>query len=386
MWPISASTPAVHPGTVDHRETHTARVAETSAGADTELNSVTLKKLQIAKQIIPILESSARWGKFDPIRAMLNQHGFDSHNEDCASSKLTASVARLKDVNDKLKPDDDIARSIAKQRESVVQTAEIMSTMKEGVQQARTQTNFSVVAFKIEQQKSLQKQAVTEAAEENGGGKKLTVNSSYSELWAVMALAIGNIKSDYVDFYADLMQKYTELYEAYNNTVQKASSSAVSGGPDGNDVYFNQTQMDNGYKAFEEEVRKIDLGSVENWGSMTQEERDSMTATLAPAFKIDPTSGKISFDLDQYNNRLPFPNSTGHSTVPGDYILTVPTASYQAWLASFNAIGTGLQSNMQSFAQRYTQANSTFDNLNKVLSGAISSLADSAREVLKNLE
>jgi invasin D len=40
---------------------------------------------------------------------------------------------------------------------------------------------------------------------------------------------------------------------------------------------------------------------------------------------------------------------------------------------------------MQSFAQRYTQANSTFDNLNKVLSGAISSMADSAKDVLKAL-
>jgi invasin D len=47
-------------------------------------------------------------------------------------------------------------------------------------------------------------------------------------------------------------------------------------------------------------------------------------------------------------------------------------------------VGTGLQSNMQSFAQRYTQANSTFDNLNKVLSGAISTMADSAKDVFKS--
>ncbi|CCO82239.1 Translocator protein bipD [Erwinia amylovora Ea266] len=63
----------------------------------------------------------------------------------------------------------------------------------------------------------------------------------------------------------------------------------------------------------------------------------------------------------------------------------MPTASYHAWLATFNAAGSALQSNMQSFAQRYSQSNSTFDQLNKVLSGVISTLGDSAREVYKSI-
>ncbi|MBG6247237.1 MULTISPECIES: IpaD/SipD/SspD family type III secretion system needle tip protein [Symbiopectobacterium] len=61
----------------------------------------------------------------------------------------------------------------------------------------------------------------------------------------------------------------------------------------------------------------------------------------------------------------------------------VSTTRYQAWLASFNSVGSAFQSNMQSFAQRYSQANSTFDNLNRVLSSVISTLGDSARDVLK---
>ena len=191
-----------------------------------------------------------------------------------------------------------------------------------------------------------------------------------------MALAIKEIKGDYVDFYADLMQKYTEMYEAYNTHVQGAASKAVSTGDDGNNVKFDTSVMKKGYDDFRNEVNGIDLGSVKNWDKMTPEERKSMETTLAPAFKVNG-SGKIEFNLDQYNAAPNYPSGISGGKVS--------TASYQAWLASFNAGGSALQSNMQAFAQRYSQANSTFDNLNKVLSGAIASLAESAKDVLKAL-
>jgi invasin D len=108
---------------------------------------------------------------------------------------------------------------------------------------------------------------------------------------------------------------------------------------------------------------------------MNDEQKQNMAATLKPAFDVDQSTGKISFNLEQYEGRPYFPSDGSGK---------VSTSSYQAWLASFNAVGTGLQSNMQSFAQRYTQANSTFDNLNKVLSGAISTMADSAKDVFKS--
>ncbi|VFS19014.1 Translocator protein BipD [Yokenella regensburgei] len=117
-------------------------------------------------------------------------------------------------------------------------------------------------------------------------------------------------------------------------------------------------------------------GSVKNWDKMTPEERKSMETTLAPAFKVND-SGKIEFNLDQYSAAPDYPSGISGGKVS--------TASYQACLPSFNAGGSALQSNMQAFAQRYSQANSTFDNLNKVLSGAIASLAESAKDVLKAL-
>lgn len=102
-----------------------------------------------------------------------------------------------------------------------------------------------------------------------------------------------------------------------------------------------------------------------------------MTITLEPAYKVD-NNGKISFNMDQYN-------SVSGSYPSGIKNGKVSTVSYNSWLVTFNAAGSAFQSNMQSFAQRYSQANNNFDTLNKIMSSAISSLADSAREVLKSL-
>ena len=209
---------------------------------------------------------------------------------------------------------------------------------------------------------------------------ELTTSTSYAEMWLRLAFFIGEVKQDYVDFYADLMQKYTEMYESFNENVQKASSDAVSTGDDGNNIAFDTNKMQAGYDAFQQDVDRLneELGSVDGWNTMSDDEKRRMVITLEPAYKVDKTTGKISFNMDQYQ-------SVSGSYPSGIKDGKVSTASYQAWLATFNAAGNAFQSNMQSFAQRYSQANNNFDTLNKILSSAISTLADSARDVLKSL-
>ncbi|MCW2478390.1 IpaD/SipD/SspD family type III secretion system needle tip protein [Candidatus Symbiopectobacterium sp. NZEC135] len=214
-----------------------------------------------------------------------------------------------------------------------------------------------------------------------------TTSTSYAELWAEIAKVIANIKTNYVDFYGNLLQKYTEMYDEYNKNVQKAAADSTHSGKEANSVSFDEPHLrDAGYKVFNKWIEDNKLGSVPGWSVVTEDQKEGMTesqkeeirATLAPAFKVD-NDGKISFNKDTYDKV-----TLAHVTEDGSYT-EVSSTRYQAWLASFNSVSSAFQSNMQSFAQRYSQANSTFDNLNKVLSSVISSLGESAREVLKAL-
>lgn len=381
MLPVSGSTNApVPPLVVEMPMISASQVAEVGVGSTSELNTVLLK------QLISALTSTESDNPLEDIREALQQHGLDTSDEDFLKSKLCAALAEIKAANDKVgatstysRPDATatLEEMISAQYQQVDKTAAALGTITDEIAQNRIKANYSENQLRATMQTSLQDIAeAEEAAKTRTGDNEISVHTSYSKLWAVMAEAIKNIRTNYVDFYAGLMQKYTEMYEAYNEYVQKASADAVKAGEDGNNVDFNNNTMKGGYDKFNNAVNGMDLGSVANWDKMTDEQKASMTATLEPAFKVDQSSGKISFNLDQYNGRPYYPSDGGGK---------VSTSSYQAWLASFNAIGTGLQSNMQSFAQRYTQANSTFDNLNKVLSGAISSMADSAKDVLKAL-
>lgn len=350
----------------DTNATHAAPMAETHAGSNSELN------MKLIKELIAKLDTLNKADKFDEIRELLGQYGLDTSGEAFNNSKLLAALEHLKAASDGAQPSDDVAEMVANQEQRIKSSAQALSDIQRENVTNRTKANYSLSKFSAEKQRALQEHA----PDSKIGDDEISTHTSYAELWDRMALAIKEIKGDYVDFYADLMQKYTEMYKAYNMYVQGAASKAVSTGDDGNNVKFDLTVMSKGYGNFMNEVNGIDLGSVKNWDKMTPEEHKSMETTLAPAFNVND-SGKISFNLEQYNAAPGAPSGI----IDGK----VSTASYQAWLASFNAVGSAMQSNMQAFAQRYSQANSTFDNLNKVLSGAIASLAESAKDVLKAL-
>ncbi|MCS3431535.1 IpaD/SipD/SspD family type III secretion system needle tip protein [Klebsiella sp. BIGb0407] len=316
------------------------------------------------QDIIKVLASPKTANTINNIEDVLNQYKFSEYESDPRNNIIPDIIHDLQNI--KLQPSEkkdglnnklnDISNSLSAIRNEIRNQTLYRKTSSE---------QFTASTAKLE------KEFVKEG--------EITTGTSYAEIWLSIAIFIAHVKDDYVDFYADLMQKYTEMYESFNENVLKASSDAVSAGDDGNNVSFDTQKMQAGYDAFQKDVDRLnaELGSVEGWDKMTDDEKKRMTITLEPAYKVD-NNGKISFNMDQYN-------SVSGSYPSGIKNGKVSTVSYNSWLVTFNAAGSAFQSNMQSFAQRYSQANNNFDTLNKIMSSAISSLADSAREVLKSL-
>lgn len=353
-----------------------AHIASSNKMASGEIaHMVSSEKVQPTKSFISTLFYlllSPGYNKLEKTTKLFADHQPDSHGYAFERCALGMSLQSLKNSfeGSKTIPDETASQSITKQKLLVEKGDDVIGKI---CQEIRNNL--------IHNKASHSKLTANIIKQQNDSGKstheKITTGTSYAELWARISIMIGGIKSDYVDFYADLMLKYTDMYEAFNSTVQKASSDAVTSGKDANSVSFNRNKMTEGYNEFAKEIAKIDLGTVKNWDKMSQEEKSNLVKTLEPAFKVN-TKGKIEFNLDQYKSSV-------INTHPGTSTGNVSTASYQAWLATFNSAGSALQSNMQAFSQRYTQANSTFDQLNKMLSGVISTLGESAKDVLKSL-
>lgn len=203
--------------------------------------------------------------------------------------------------------------------------------------------------------------------------------NSYADVGLEFADIIKDAKSNEVDMYFNLAQKYAELYESFNINIQKAASDAVSAGDDGNTVAFDVNKMKAGYDNFQKDVDRLnsELGSVPRWDELTDEMKESRRKSLQPAYKVDD-KGMISFEMDHYN-------SLSGTYPTGIKDGKVSTASYQAWLATFNSVGNTLQSNMVSSTQRYGQVDNSFQNFCKTLMSIFNSLADNLKECMRNM-
>ncbi|KVP66722.1 translocator protein BipD [Burkholderia ubonensis] len=70
-------------------------------------------------------------------------------------------------------------------------------------------------------------------------------------------------------------------------------------------------------------------------------------------------------------------------SLPDESDVTWDTARYQAWNTAFSGQKDNILNDVQTLVEKYSHQNSNFDNLVKVLSGAISTLTDTAKSYLQ---
>ncbi|MGP4142213.1 IpaD/SipD/SspD family type III secretion system needle tip protein [Sodalis praecaptivus] len=231
-------------------------------------------------------------------------------------------------------------------------------------------------------------------------------SSRYREFWNAIACDIKSIKKEYVDFYSTLTLKYADFYQKYIE-LQAAAAKAVKEGDDGNHVKWDAKDFQKKFKAFKDyvaETEVCDIPESSEWkkinGIVDDKEREKAindlekSLGLKPAFELERIkdesgkviriTGKIKFNRTAIDSCPNQPSGIVESIIP-DWTnngQSTDMASYNAWLAAFNSMGNTFQSNMQTASQRYSQANSTFDNLNKVLSSSITALLECAKSFL----
>ncbi|MEN3262228.1 IpaD/SipD/SspD family type III secretion system needle tip protein [Sodalis endosymbiont of Spalangia cameroni] len=254
---------------------------------------------------------------------------------------------------------------------NIAKTGENIDTTQLALRNDRLRRNSEMAKIEKKLEDIANVSVLRHAYESNNEGKR---SESYGKFWDKIAEDIASIKKEYVEFYATLISKYADFYQVFVK-LQGEIAGVVSEGKDGNHIKFNNEKKMEAFKHFREARDAIKLPKIEGWSeeNLTDEQKQ-LRENLKPAFIIDK-KGQVKIDDTAYQN---LPNEPAGR----DEDNNVNMASYNAWMAAFNTMGNIFQSNMQSMSQRYTQANSTFDNLNKVLSSTITALLECAKSFL----
>lgn len=210
---------------------------------------------------------------------------------------------------------------------------------------------------------------------------------SDAEIWQMVSDNISAIGVSYLGVYENVVAVYTNFYQEFSNILSKMGGW-LSPGKDGNTVKLN-------VNAIKGEISNL----VNNY---SQTNKDTI---LYPPQKGSGLTTATRAEAEQWIKELNLPDSCLRASGPGYIVmvdmgplrkmvddlnglgsgsaLEMDNAKYQAWQSGFKAQEENLKTTLQTLTQKYSNANSLYDNLVKVLSSTVSSCLETAKSFLQ---
>ncbi|AKH27409.1 type III secretion system needle tip complex protein IpaD [Escherichia coli] len=195
---------------------------------------------------------------------------------------------------------------------------------------------------------------------------------SHRELWAKIADSINDINEQYLKVYEHAVSSYTQMYQEFSAVLSSLAGWISPGGNDGNSVKLQVKSLKDALTTLKKNYEDKPLYPATN--TVSEQEANKWLTELGGT--IGTVSAKnggyvVSINMTPINNML---NSLDKLGTTDEVVLD--NAKYQAWNAGFSAEDETMKNNLQTLVQKYSNANSIFDNLVKVLSSTISSCTD----------
>lgn len=195
---------------------------------------------------------------------------------------------------------------------------------------------------------------------------------SHRELWAKIANSINDINEQYLKVYEHAVSSYTQMYQDFSAVLSSLAGWISPGGNDGNSVKLQVKSLKDALTTLKKNYEDKPLYPATN--TVSKQEADKWLTELGG------TIGTVSPKNEGYVvniNMTPIDNMLNSlDKLGGTDEVVLDNAKYQAWNAGFSAEDETMKNNLQTLVQKYSNANSIFDNLVKVLSSTISSCTD----------
>lgn len=207
------------------------------------------------------------------------------------------------------------------------------------------------------------------------------------ELWELIGNSIGNIKDGYLGVYENVVGKYIEFYQEFSDILAKMAGW-ISSNDKGDKVTLNVGDLYDALKTLKGKYENTVLFPTS--GTTSKTEADKWAAELGlpkECVKEKPAgSGKyvVVIDTGPVQKMMDALKGLAGGNEPSKgQKVEMDNAKFQSWQSGFKAQEENLKNTLQTLTQKYSNANSLFDNLVKVLSSTISSCTETAKSFLQ---
>jgi len=207
------------------------------------------------------------------------------------------------------------------------------------------------------------------------------VNSS-SEFFDKLLELIDLIKNGYLAGYEHIISAYSSFFSDFNTEITARLKDWIVGVDDGKKVRINLGELRRALDSLIAKYSHPNPASVlfpePGKGGATREEAENWRKALGlPADCLKQNADGtycVVMDLGPLHTMR-------HSVATGE-TAEWDTARFQAWQTGFNAQEERMKNTLQSFTQKYSNANSYHDNFNKTLSSHLNQFADMLKAML----
>ena len=193
---------------------------------------------------------------------------------------------------------------------------------------------------------------------------------------------IGLIKNGYLAGYEHIIAAYSNFFSDFNTAITAKLKDWIEGAKEGKEVKLNAGALRTALSALIDKYSHPGPASVlfpqpgEGGTSRAEAEKWREALGLPASCLKRNADGSYCVVIDTG------PLWTMRGSLPSSNSVTWDTAKFQAWQTGFNAQEERMKNTLQSFTQKYSNANSYHDNFNKTLSSHLTQLADMLKAML----
>ncbi|WP_433739482.1 IpaD/SipD/SspD family type III secretion system needle tip protein [Pseudomonas putida] len=210
----------------------------------------------------------------------------------------------------------------------------------------------------------------------------IAILTSSNDFFDKLLDLIDLIKNGYLAGYEHIIAAYSEFFKDFNAEITAKLKDWIEGANDGKEVTLNAGALRAALDSLLQKYSHPNPASVlfpkPGEGGASREEAEKWREALGlPASCLKQNAdGSYCVVIDTG------PLLTMKNSLPAGGTVTWDTAKFQAWQTGFNAQEEHMKNMLQSFTQKYSNANSYHDNFNKTLSSHLNQFADMLKAML----